>query len=275
MPHTSPAHDGEAAALRPGRGADLVTGGSGRRAWVEQIMGMPISIHVRVGGGERRVAAAVGAAFDELRAVDQMFSTYRADSQISQLNAGKLAVRDCDRLVGEVLELCELARQRTGGYFDAMLPGPDGRVRIDPSGLVKGWAVERAAGLLAERGVADFCLNAGGDIALRAGADQPEWRVGVEDPSDMDKLLAVVPLRGGAVATSGVARRGAHIINPSTGCAATALASVTVIGQSLTWADVYATGAVARGAGARRWLATLADHRALVVEAGGAASWVP
>jgi thiamine biosynthesis lipoprotein len=238
-------------------------------------MGMPISIHVRAGGDAAGfadggadaagVAAAVAAAFEYLREVDRMFSTYREDSQISRLNSGRLRIADCDAAVREVLDLCELARQRTGGYFDAMLPGPDGRVRLDPSGLVKGWAVERAAGLLVDRGVLDFCLNAGGDIALRAGADQPDWRVGVEDPSCPERLLAVLPLREGAVASSGTARRGAHIIDPHTGQPSTAVASVTVTGPSLTWADAYATAAAARGAGAESWLASVLGYRALVV----------
>lgn len=240
------------------RRPEIVTG---RRTWVEQIMGMPISIHVRIGAA----AAAVAEVFEYLREVDRMFSTYREDSQISWLNTGRLRIADCDPRVREVLDLCELARRRTGGFFDAMLPGPDGRVRLDPSGLVKGWAVERAADLLVERGVPDFCLNAGGDIALRAGADQPDWRVGVEDPSCPDRLLAVLPLREGAVATSGTARRGAHIVNPHTGLPSTAVASVTVTGPSLTWADIYATAAAARGAGAETWLASLEGYRAMVV----------
>jgi thiamine biosynthesis lipoprotein len=244
---------------------------TGRRAWIEQIMGLPVSIHVRAGGDTDRVAAAVAAAFDHLRAVDRMFSTYREDSQISRLNSGQLPVADCDPRVREVLDLCELARQRTGGYFDAMLPGPDGRIRLDPSGLVKGWAVEQAAGLLADRGVVDFCVNAGGDIALRAGPGHPDWRVGVEDPSNLDQLVAVVPLREGAVATSGTARRGVHIVDPHTGRPSAGIASVTVVGPSLTWADVYATAAVARGAGAEAWLASLDGYRALVVPAPGTA----
>jgi thiamine biosynthesis lipoprotein len=228
-------------------------------------MGMPISIHVRAGGDTAGVIAAVAAVFEHLREVDRMFSTYRADSQISRLNSRQLRISECAAPVREVIDLCELARRRTGGYFDAMLPGPDGRVRLDPSGLVKGWAVERAADLLVERGVMDFCLNAGGDIALRAGADQPDWRIGVEDPSDPDRLLAVLLLRDGAVATSGTARRGAHIIDPHTGRPSTAIASVTVTGPSLTWADVYSTAAAARGARAKAWLGSVAGYRALVV----------
>ena len=77
----------------------------GKRAWVEQIMGMPISIHLRGPGltrGETAVGdarsgtidAAVTAAFESLREVDATFSTYRADSPISRLARGELRLRD-------------------------------------------------------------------------------------------------------------------------------------------------------------------------------------
>jgi FAD:protein FMN transferase len=245
---------------------------TGRRSWVEQIMGMPISVQIRAGADRAGAAGAVAAVFDELRAVDLMFSTYRPDSQISELNRGVLRISDCDPAVREVLELCEEARQRTGGYFDAMLPGPDGRVRLDPSGLVKGWAVERAGQLLVDRGVVDFIINAGGDILLRTGPDQPEWRVGVEDPAAPDRLLAVLPVRNGAVATSGSSRRGAHIIDPHTGRAAVALASATVVGPSVTWADVCATAVVARGAADASWLADTTGYQVLTIDPTGALS---
>ncbi|MCO1593887.1 FAD:protein FMN transferase [Micromonospora sp. RHAY321] len=241
-----------------------------RRSWVEQIMGMPISVQVRAEAHTPAVASAVAVVFDELRAVDRLFSTYRPDSQVSELNRGRLSIADSDPLVREVLKLCEEARRRTDGYFDAMLPGPEGRLRFDPSGLVKGWAVERAGRLLAEREVTDFSLNAGGDILLRTGSDQPDWRVGVEDPAAPDHLLAALPIRTGAVATSGTGRRGAHILDPYTGRSPVEVASVTVVGPSLTWADVYATAAVARGAGGIRWLADLTGYRALIVDATGA-----
>ncbi len=233
--------------------------------WVEHIMGMPVSLRVR----GPVAPSTVDEVFAGLRLVDRLFSTYRPDSQISRVNAGTLRLGDCDPLVRHAMGLCEEARERTGGYFDALLPGPDGRPRWDPSGLVKGWAVERAGALLADRGATGFCLNAGGDMVLRSAPGQPPWRVGVEDPAAPDGLLTVLAVRDGAVATSGTARRGAHILDPFTGRPATGPVSVTVVGPSLTWADVYATAAVARGTGADRWLAGLPGYRALVVDRTG------
>ncbi|GAA1860622.1 FAD:protein FMN transferase [Asanoa iriomotensis] len=234
-------------------------------------MGMPISLHVRQGAD----TSAIAAAFAWLRRVDRMFSLHRPDSQVSELNRGVRALADCDPLMREVLDLCELARERTGGCFDALLPGPDGRVAFDPSGLVKGWAVERAGDLLTDRGVADFSLNAGGDIVLRVGAGLPRWRVGVEDPAAPERLCAVLELGDTAVATSGTARRGAHIVDPRTGRRIGGTVSVTVLGPSLTWADVYATAAVVRGPDDLDWLAAHPDHQALAVDGSGSIAATP
>ncbi|MEV4415215.1 FAD:protein FMN transferase [Catellatospora sp. NPDC049609] len=216
-----------------------------RRAWVEQIMGMPVSLHLRGPGLDSApAAAAVAGVFDLLRQADAVFSTYRAGSDVSRIRRGELAVADAHPWVGEVLRLCEAARERTGGWFDTMLPDPDGVRRWDPAGLVKGWAVELAARRLSGY---DFCLNAGGDVVVAALPGHPPWRVGVEDPRDVSRLVAVLPLAAGAVATSGTARRGAHILDPRRGLPATGVAGVTVTGPSLLWADVLATAAVAKG----------------------------
>lgn len=82
-------------------------------------------------------------------------------------------------------------------------------------------------------------------------------------------MLDVVERARGAVATSGTARRGAHITDPRSGRPAGAVRSVTVVGPELLWADVYATAAVARGADALDWLATLDGYAALLVDAAG------
>ncbi|MCU1664066.1 MAG: hypothetical protein JWR58_4131 [Pseudonocardia sp.] len=242
-----------------------------RRSWVEQIMGMPISVHLR--GPDVRTAVGVGrvvaAVFEQLRQVDLLMSTYRADSEVNRLRRGELTLAQCHPSVREVVGLCEQARQRTDGYFDARLPGG-----FDPSGLVKGWAVERAARLLAGVEACDYYLNAGGDIALGVAApDSPGWKVGIEDPRDPTRILAVREARCGGIATSGSAARGAHIVDPHTGQHPEDLLAVTLIGPTLLWADVYATAAFARGADALQWLRThAAAYEALVVYRDGRVS---
>jgi FAD:protein FMN transferase len=201
--------------------------------------------------------------------VDALFSTFRPDSEISRLNRGELDVRRSHPLVREVIGLCAEARRRTDGYFDARRPGFRGGW-YDPSGLVKGWAVERAGALLAARLPGhDWYVNAGGDVALHvADPDRPAWRVGIEDPRDRTRVLGVLALRSGGVATSGLAARGAHIVDPHTGRPATAVVAATVVGPSLRWADVCATAAVARGRDAAGWLATQGVEGLLVTSDG-------
>ncbi len=239
-----------------------------KRAWVEQIMGMPISIHLR-GDGLRTPAVdgAVAAVHDGLRAVDAVFSTWKPDSQISRIRRGELSLARADRQVREVAQLCERARELTAGAFDADLPDADGRVRFDPTGLVKGWAVQRAGVELASRLPGhDVLINAGGDIAVSCGrTDTGPWRLGIEDPHDRSLLLGTVEVRAGGLATSGTAARGAHIVARGSDAPASGLTAVSVAGPSLMWADVYATAAMAMGREGIDWLAGLPGHTWLVV----------
>src|SRR5206468_6210154 len=96
-----------------------------------------------------------------LREADRVFSIYRPDSCVSLLNAGEIDLEDCPPEVAEVLALGDLARISSGGAFDVRRSGPDGAVVLDPSGVVKGWAAERAARALADLADTDFCLSAG------------------------------------------------------------------------------------------------------------------
>jgi len=245
-------------------------------------MGMPVSIHLRgdhlrdrAPDREAAVAAveqAVAQAFSSLREVDEVFSTWKAGSQVSRLARGELDLADCALQVRDVVRLCAQARRLTDGWFDAdAAPDGAGGRRFDPTGLVKGWAVQRTCAALAEalpeHGV---LVNAGGDIAAWcAQQDAEPWRLGIEDPSDRTRILATVELRSGGLATSGTAARGAHIYRPATGSPADGLASVSVIGPSLMWADVYATAAFARGADCVEWLRTLDGYTWLVVALDG------
>jgi FAD:protein FMN transferase len=66
-----------------------------------------------------------------------------------------------------VLDLGEQASRTSGGAFRVHLPRPDGASVLDPSGVVKGWAAERAAEVLRVVPETGFCLSAGDDIVCR------------------------------------------------------------------------------------------------------------
>lgn len=233
-----------------------------RNVHVEHCMGTVFTIDVR-DPGEWEDAIAECVAW--LHRVDSVFSTYRADSDVSRIRRGELTVADADPDVAEVAGLCEWARVATCGYFSAQWRGG-----FDPTGLVKGWAVQRAGEVLREHGSRNHAINGGGDMRLagQAAADRP-WRVGISDPLRPGRIMTVVSGTDTAVATSGAAERGSHIVNPLTGAPAAELAAVTVTGPSLTTVDAYATAAVAMGPDALAWLEERPGHEALVVTATG------
>lgn len=219
-------------------------------------MGMPVSIEVRDRLPQRRL----DEVFDWLRFVDAVFSTYRGDSEIARLARGTLAAADAHPHVHEVLGRCEQLRSATNGFFDIRATG-----RLDPSGFVKGWAVDRAADLLQQAGAQRFCINAGGDVVVRGG--EP-WRIGIRHPRISDRLAGVVALTDGAVATSGAYERGCHIVDPRSGKPPSGVLSVTVIGPQLGIADAYATAAFAMGRHGPAWTALLDQYDAMTIVEG-------
>lgn len=219
---------------------------------VAHVMGMPVSLALRGRhAGDLDGEGAWAEVVATLRDVDRVFSTYRPDSHVSRLRRGELGVLDCPPEVAEVLALGERARLESGGAFDVRRGG-----RLDPSGVVKGWAVERAARPLRGLDDTDFCLSAGGDMACHVDSPaRPAWQIGVEDPHDPGhRLVARIPVRRGAVATSGLAHRGGHIVDPRTGAVPAALVSVTVLADDLVSADIDATAAFVLGADGPGWL---------------------
>ncbi|WP_216870748.1 FAD:protein FMN transferase [Modestobacter excelsi] len=244
--------------------------------YVEHVMGMPISLALRGRHTDDASArTAWAAAMAVLQEADRVFSTYRENSCVSRLRRGEVGLEDCPAEVAEVLALGETAERESAGAFSVWLPGPDGRPVLDPSGVVKGWAAERAADHLKALPETDFCLSAGGDVTCAtADPDGQPWRIGVEDPADPRRVLAVFPVLSGAVATSGTAHRGAHLVDARTGRAPDGVASVTVVAGSLTWADVDATAAYAHGPEAAHWLESRPGRSGLVVWADGTTSVV-
>ena len=219
-------------------------------------MGMPIAIELADGG-----EVDVEPAFAWLRDVDATFSTHREDSEINRLDRGELDLADCRPEVDQVLTRCLALERATRGYFSVRAAG-----RLDPSGFVKGWAVDGAARRLEAAGAQRFYVNAGGDVVAR-GRPEParRWRVGVRHPEELERVSAVLEVEDLAVATSGEYERGAHIVDPHTGAPPAGLLSVTIVGPDLATADAYATAAFAMGAGGPAWTASLDGYDAMCI----------
>ena len=227
---------------------------------VEHIMGLPIVVDLR----DDCTDGVLDELFDLLRWVDATFSTFKEDSEISRLNRGDLRREDADPQVCRVLKRCDRLRAETNGYFD--MRAPDGS--IDPSGLVKGWAVDRAAAILDHAGVHNYAVSAGGDMRVR-GRAVPDlaWRVGIQHPQDRQQIAAVIESTTElAIATSGAYARGDHVWNPHSGRPPAGILSVTIVGAELATADAYATAAFAMGPElAPHWTARLDGYEAMTI----------
>ncbi len=198
-----------------------------------------------------------------MQELEDVFSTFKPASAISRINRGELDIAGADPIVSDVFDACTWLDHSSGGAFRAHRPGT---ATLDPAGFVKGWAAERAAQQLTAAGLQHWCINIGGDVLTRgAPAVGVPWRVAIVDPHDDHSIIATVAITSGAVATSGLAQRGAHLWDGRDGSIANGAASVTVVGPSLTWADSFATTVYAMGAAGIAWLTRFDDYDALVV----------
>ncbi|HUZ19913.1 MAG TPA: FAD:protein FMN transferase [Acidimicrobiales bacterium] len=233
---------------------------------VEHVMGTVVSFDVRFAPALPEMPwVALARARAALRRADAVFSTWKENSPMSCLRRGELELSEAPEVVRDVLELCAEARRWSGGWFDPWaMPGG-----VDPTGLVKGWAAQKALGELVAAGVSGALVNAAGDIASHGGPEPgTAWRVGVQDPFAADRLACVVELTG-AIATSGTYERGAHLVDPHTGRPAARLASASVCGPDLALADAMATALMVAGEGGVDLLADLPGYEAYLIRLDG------
>ncbi|PKQ25085.1 MAG: thiamine biosynthesis protein [Actinobacteria bacterium HGW-Actinobacteria-4] len=219
-----------------------------RHQRVVHSMAMPFTVDVE--GIDTRAAfdGAVAAFHADLEWSNAVFSLWDPSTPLSRYARGEITVDECPPEVGDVLDLCDHYRGLTGGAFNA--ERPDGTV--DPTGIVKGWAVERAARHLVQAGATDWLVGASGDVWTAEGARSR--RLGIADPREVGDpqgkpVVDVVELGGErrALATSGGAQDEDHIWDPVTGLPARHIRQASVIGASLVEADAWATAIVAGG----------------------------
>ena len=259
--------------LQPAPSGFLPTTRHGLRH-VEHVMGMPVMSDIcdlDVG------ISALRDATEWLHWVDATFSTYRSGSEISRLNRGELTAADLHPEVTAVLARCAQLRSETDGFFDVEAPyrpggrgpqaGRGGPESVEPSGLVKGWAVAGVVRILRDAGAVNFMVNASGDIYAAGHPDgAPAWRVGIQHPRMASEVALTLGLRDGAIATSGTQARGQHIADPFSDRSPSGLLSVTITGPDIATADAYATAAVAMGAQrAAGWCARLEGYEAALI----------
>jgi thiamine biosynthesis lipoprotein len=204
------------------------------------IMGMPVTVQIADASATDEDIQEVFAYFHH---IDTTFSIYKADSEISQINRGELKSSDYSNEMQKVLALCEETKNLTDDYFDINLNGI-----LDPSGLVKGYAIWQGSQMLKNKGYRNFYIEIAGDIQTSGKNEKMEsWKVGIQNPFNLKEIIKVLKISNKGVATSGNYQRGKHILNPKTKIAADEIASITVIGPNVYEADRFATAAFAMG----------------------------
>src|SRR5579863_1746440 len=233
---------------------------------LQLLMGMPISVEIIDPGATEADIERVFALF---RAVDDTFSTYKEQSEISRINRGELDEEEYSDSMKTILALSEQTRQETEGYFDIYHNGI-----ADPSGIVKGWAILQAAQMLKAAGYANFYVDAGGDIEVAGNKGGKPWRVGIRNPFNRKENVKVLEVRDKGVATSGTAIRGQHIYDPHhPDIPLLDIVSLTVIGPNVYEADRIATAAFAMGKRGIYFIEQLAGFEGYMIDATARATF--
>ncbi len=230
-------------------------------------MGMPITVEIV---DATATNAAIDSVFEYFTAIDEKFSTYKNTSEISRINAGFLKPEDASEEMKLIFDLSEETKQKTNGFFDIYHNG-----FCDPSGLVKGWAIHHAAGLLRKQGFQHFYVEAGGDIEVRGmNAEGKPWVIGIRNPFNRNENVKILYLgHDEGVATSGTAIRGQHIYNPKGEGPITDIVSLTVIGPDSYEADRFATAAFAMGTEGINFIQHLPGFEGYMIDATGIATF--
>lgn len=220
-------------------------------------MGMPITVEIV----DQVSETVFKSVFDYFKKIDSQFSTYKTASEISKINDG-LPKNQWSPLMREILKLCEQTKRQTNGYFDIQHTG-----KLDPSGLVKGWAIREAAQRLKRHGLKNFYIEAGGDIqASGMNESKKPWCVGIRSPFNIDEIIKSISVSSEGVATSGTYIRGQHIYNPhEPEQQVKDVVSLTVIGPDVYEADRFATAAFAMGRDGINFIGSLPSLEAYMV----------
>ncbi|TFD81914.1 FAD:protein FMN transferase [Cryobacterium psychrophilum] len=230
-------------------------------------MGTMVSIRFAGDVPGSEILAGVERVF---HGIDVQFSLYRAESEISRVARGELALTATSELFRETYARAIEWRRLTN---DAFTPyRPDGV--IDLSGLVKADAIEAAGTVLVSGGEVNWVLNAGGDVLSCGDVAGEPWSVGIVDPDDRSGLLGAMPLspERRAMATSGTAERGEHVWRSDR---SSRYRQVTVVAADIVTADVLATTVLAGGEQARDDVLSRFDVDLLTVDLDGGLTATP
>ena len=178
-----------------------------------------------------------------LQNVEEKFSPFLSESLVSRhTDLGEELQDDFfDIEYQEVYSRSIIAKKETQGLFNPFFNG-----KYNPTGFVKGWAIENAfmkyiKPLIDNNIIEAGAINGAGDIQVGTRLDNNfSWEIGIENPEDKGKIIAKYSIKNGAVATSGLSKKGQHIKSDND----INHVQVTVVGTYLSDVDVLATAGV-------------------------------
>ena len=199
--------------------------------------------------------------FNLLTQIDNKYSPYKTNSDLSKLWSGEIKLKSQSTEFLKIHADCLKYESLTDGYFS-----PFFEKRYNPTGYVKGWAIDQVSQIIEKDGYYDYCINLSGDMKFSSSGEKI-WRIAIQNPFDKNKSVAVLALKNGAIATSGNYERGEHIKNPKDPDAISDIAGVTIVGEDIIKSDVLATAIYAMGLSkAKKFLDKEQDYQALIID---------
>jgi thiamine biosynthesis lipoprotein len=219
---------------------------------------MPITIEVK---DKDATSKDFDEVFKYFKFVDETYSPFKEMSEVGKLNRGEKVSDEMEL----ILSLAQDLKEKTNGYFD--IKNPNGK--IDPSGIVKGWAIAKASDILWKKGFKNFFVDAGGDAEIVG----KNWKWGIRNPFNKSQIIKVLNLSDCGIATSGTYERGQHIYNPvDKKTEITDIVSLTVIGPDVYEADKFATPAFAMGRDGIRFIESQKTFEGYMIDKDGIAT---
>jgi FAD:protein FMN transferase len=206
---------------------------------------------VLIGESEAHLRAAGEEALDEISQVEHLLSPFEPSSDLFRVNAlgfsqpviisnlTELFLARAQKLTEKTLGAFDLTATSGGGGFalkDNSVTLPSPTTRLDPGGLAKGWALERASEILREAGITRALLHGGTSSVVGLGLEP--WQIAVEDQ--------VLTLQNDALSVSGTRER-RHIFDPRTGQPVETEKIAVVVADSATDAEALSTALLVLG----------------------------
>lgn len=230
------------------------------------LMGMPITVEIV----DPHVTDAIfEKTYAYFASIDERFSTYKKNSEISKINRGEIKEKNYSEDMKLIFLCSEQTKKETNGYFDISHKG-----QIDPSGIVKGWAIYKAVELIKREGFNNYSVDAGGDIQVNGlNKNGKKWSIGIKNPFNQSEIVKVVYLKNEGIATSGTYIRGQHIYSPKENTRDFGMISMSVIGPNIYEADRFATAAFAMGKNGITFIENLPQFEGYMIDTNGIATY--